>query len=144
MELPKNLVDVFKQVWVQGGAFRKYHSSTNEPEKNRFFFILNKNPSQDNVILVATSTTKIEEHKRKFSAAVLVELTSDDYAPLPETCLINCERARARNRKDFEKFITEKKIEVLWPLKPKIIGRIEKAIKACKILADEDKKLVLG
>ena len=58
--------------------------------------------------------------------------------------MINCERARAQNRPDFERFITEKKIEVLWPLKPEIIARIEKAVKACKLLPDEDKQLVLG
>jgi len=144
MELPEKLVSEFKQVLVQGGAFRKYHSSTNEPEKNRFFFVLNKNPSQDKVILVATSTTKIEQHKNRFSADVLIELTTEDFAPLPKTCLINCERAFARTRQDFEKFITEKKIEVLWPLGPEIIERIERAVKACKLLPDEDKQLVLG
>ena len=56
---------LIKTILVPGGAFRMaYAFRDGEPEKYRYFFVLNKSPESSEVILVSTATTQVEKRKR--------------------------------------------------------------------------------
>ena len=148
----ENLSDSFppefisKHIFVPGGAFRKYHEFRDEGEKNRFFFVLNKNPQQDNVILLATASTKIEKlvHRYQDRPEVLVAIKHCDYEPLPELSIIDCEAARAWPKSYIQQAIDNHEIELLQPLSSDILEKLRYAISKCKVIPPEDKRLVLG
>jgi hypothetical protein len=137
---------ISKQILVSGGAFRKHHEFRNEGEKKRFFFVLNKNPEQDDVILLVTASTKIKELKLKYKDRpdVLVEISPSEYQPLEQPSIVNCEAARAYLKSHIQQFIDNGEIDPLQPLPPKIVEKLHNAIAKCKVIPPEDKRLVLG
>jgi len=139
MDLPENLI--FSNLLVQGGGFR---SRLEVSGKYRFYFILNQNPKDDDVILLATATTKITEHKSKWPAQVLVEITPCEYHPLKQNSLVNCEFIRAYSKGKLKKNITSSEFEILEPLPSEILKKILDALAECKNIAPIDKLLALG
>jgi len=134
---------IAQKILVPGGAFRMRHEFHSEGEKNRFFFVLNKNPQIDNVILLVTATSKIKEHKAKWPPNVLVEIGPFEYQELEVLSIVNCETARAFQKKDVQRWVSERKIVPLRPLPKAVLARLRTAIAQCKVLAPVDKQLVL-
>lgn len=142
MDLPENLID--NHVFIPGFAFKKLHSSTSEPEKKRFFFVLNKTPNHDKYLVVSTTTTKIRKYRRKFTKEVIVDIAPEEYDPLTEKCIIVCEYAHVRQKSTVLQWIKKGNIEHIKPLPESVMERIRTAVAKCKILPPEDKRLVLG
>lgn len=141
-DLPSYVVS--GKILVPGGAFRKFHEFRTEGEKPRFFFVLNKYPRQDSVILLATASTQIKRLKQKWPADVLVEIGVYEYQELEYSSVINCEGARAFQRSEIERWITNGEVEPLGPLPAHILEKLRRAVAKCKVLAPVDKKLVIG
>ena len=137
---------ISKHIFIPGGAFRKHHEFQDEGEKNRFFFVLNANPQQDTVIVLATATTKIEKlvHRYRDRPEVLVAIRHCDYEPLPESSIVNCEAALALPKSRVQQAIDNHEIELLPPLPSDILERLRNAISKCKVIPPEDKRLILG
>ena len=137
---------ISKHIFVPGGAFRKYHEFRDEGEKNRFFFILNRNPQKDDVIVLVTASTKIKKLKQQYRdrPEVLVTIGPREYEPLPVLSIVNCEAARAELKSNIQQAIDAQKIEYLRPLPAEILRKLCDAIAKCKVIPPEDKRLVLG
>lgn len=144
MELPKSIqIDAILN--TTGGAFRAVLPEENE--KYRYFFIVSKDPANNNEILMVTATTQKETQLKKFPAEVLVNLDKKDYPSLREDSIINCERARVKNkqllRKSLENADNQGEYEFLTPLSEPIIKKICTAIAKCKTLPPIDKALAI-
>jgi len=143
MELPFDLAS--RHIFVPGGAFR---ARLEKGTKYRYYFILNRNPTADNVILLVTATTKITQYRSKYASDVLVEMDPSEYKPLEQDSLVNCELARAYHRPDLEaklrKALAQKKLEILDPLPEAILRRLCDALSECRNVAPIDKQLALG
>ena len=138
-------VDVIhKKILIPGGAFRKFHEFMSEGVKHRLFFVLNKQPELDDVILLATASTQTEKLKSKWPPEVLVEIGIYEYEELDYNSIIDCERARAYPKSMIEKWILNKQLEPLKPLPSFILDKLRKSVSKCKVLAPVDKELVLG
>ena len=134
---------IAQKILVPGGAFRMRHEFHSEGEKNRFFFVLNKDPQSDTVVLLATATSKIKEHKAKWPPDVLVEISPFKYQELEVLSIINCETARSFQKRDVRQWITQRKIVPLRPLPKAVLARLRTAIAQCKVLTPVDKQLAL-
>lgn len=143
MDLPFDLV--CQCILVPGGAFR---AKIETGAKYRYYFVLNANPATDNVILLVTATTKITEHRCRYPADVLVEIDPNQYKPLQQKSLVNCEFARAYYRTDLEtklrESLAQKKLEILDPLPETILRGLRDALSECRNVAPIDKQLALG
>ena len=142
IDLPADVVR--KKILVPGGAFRKFHEFRAEGEKPRLFFVLNKCPEHDQVILLATASTQVKKLKTKWPLEVLVEINIYEYKELDYNSIINCEGARAYQKSDVERWISNKQIEPVRCLPSHILEKLKKGIAKCKVLAPMDKELVLG
>ena len=132
-----------KTILIRGGAFKKKHEFTNEGEKNRFFFILNKCPQEDDRLIIVTATTRIRKRKKHRPSEVLVEVTPKEYASLAERSIIDCESCVVWRRTKLEEEVDECRIEPLQQLPKSILERICNAISCSKTLPPVDKRLVL-
>lgn len=130
-----------KEILTHGGAFR---IDLREGGGYRYYFVLNKSPESDSVLVVSTSTTQFASHESKFPGEVLVYLTQSEYPSVSTRCLINCEQARAHLKVKLMRTLAKGPFELLPPLPESILERIRTAVAKCKVLCDEDKELILG
>jgi hypothetical protein len=139
--LPTKVIE--EQVLVRGGAFRMEYQFGTEGRKRRFFFILNLDPRSDQVLVVATATTKIEARRACRPPEVLVELTRRDCPDLDQDSLIDCSSAQPWPRDQLIHGIAGKSVQPLNPLPATVVDRLAKAVGAAKTLSPKIKRLVL-
>ena len=138
---PKHTLE--KSIFIEGGAFLiKQYEFRNEGLKDRRFFILNKNPSIDSVIITVHVTTKIETRKAVRPPEVLVEIKCDEYMSLGKDSIVDCESYNVWNKKILCEKIAKGEIEVLSQLPVKILNKLRTAISNSKTLSPIDKRLI--
>lgn len=140
--IPSNVIK--NQILVSGGGFLKTHQFQNEPPTKRPFFILNKNPSEDDVLIVVHPQTNIKGRKKHRPAEVLVEIQKGECSALNEHSIIDCESCNIWRRSIIESQIEKGEVEPLEQLPLAKLECIRNAISASKTLAPIDKRLVLG
>ena len=83
-----------KFILQPGGAFRcLYKFQPDKPLKNRFFFVLNRTPAADSILVLATPTTQTQRRREirgKAGLAALVALSPADYSCVDQESLIDC------------------------------------------------------
>lgn len=134
---------VLSAILVPGGAFRKWHQFGDEGERFRFFFILNRNPQADNILVVVTATKQIEARKRCRPPEVLVTIDPGEYDELSGESLIDCSSVHSWNRAKFETAVSDSKITPLKCLSQKILDRLRAAVSCSTIVQPDVKRLVL-
>jgi len=133
-----------ERIFVSGGAFLKVHQFGKEQPKKRMFFILNKNPKKDDRVIIVNPTTQIEKRKKYRSSEVLVEIKPDEYQPMKEDSIVDCESYNIWNKQELENKIGAGEIELLQQLPESLLKRLRIAVSKSKTLAPVDKRLVLG
>jgi len=140
--LPQHIIE--EKIFVEGGTFlRKAYQFRNEKPKNRRFFVLNKNPKQDNRILTVHATTKAETRKAVRPPEVLVEIKSAEYESLQEDSIVDCESWKVWHKPHLQQEIADGKIEVLAQLPYPILDKLREAISRSKTLYPIDKRLII-
>jgi len=139
--LPPKLIE--EQILVRGGAFRMEYEFAEEGRKKRFFFILNFNPRSDQILVVATATTKIKARRACRPPEVLVELSRRDCPDLDQDSLVDCSSARSWPRDQLIRGIQRKSVQPLSPLPATVMDRLARAVGAAKTLPPKIKRLVL-
>ena len=112
--------------------------------KNRFFFVLNLSPQNDNDLVIVTATTKIKGREACRRPEVLVKLSRKEYHELDADSVIDCESAEPWPKATLLKSIGGKNVQPLSPLPPPVMRRIADAVLACKTLSTVTKRMVLG
>jgi len=149
-----NLGEVFppelllQAVLVRGGAFRADYEFWNEGLKERYFFVGNHEPHNDEKVLLFTSTTQIDKrqrHHRERAKLVLVEISKTDYPEIEQDSVIDCDCAIVRRaRNDFEAQAKRREYRPLTPLPESIMAKICDAVRAAKTLSPVEKRTILG
>ena len=139
--MPPELVE--KHLWVQGGAFRRDWQFKSEGVKWRYFFILNKAPRQDDVLLVVTATTQIEKTVQRFGPAVVV-VNPDEYGSLERASAINCAMPYEKGKEELVEAIRQGQIFVMSPLPDSVLQRVLKAVETATTISPKQKALILG
>lgn len=143
------LIDVFEKFILRpGGAFRcLYKFEPDQPEKNRFFFVLNQKPIADATLVLATPTTQIErrrEARGKAGLAALVSLSPREYLVVDQESVIDCNSLLEWSREALRDRIRRSELTYLDPLPTDILERIRAGVRVAKVPATNVKRLVLG
>ena len=133
------------QVLVPGGAYRKDFAFGEEHPKWRYFFILNRQPLQDETLIVCTATTKIKKSLKnwRWGRQTIVVVSRQEYPSLETRSLVNCNLAAKKPRSELQQEIEDGKIAPLAPLPSLILARLRDAVKASVTLEPWVKKLVV-
>jgi len=145
MEVPVT-VQIDSILNTAGGAFRAVLPE--EDEKYRYYFIVSQDPANNGKLLMVTTTSQVREHKKKFTAEVLVEVKKGEYDSLDKDSLVNCQYARVKLkgqlRDSLVKASQKGEFEFLPPISVCLLERIHIAIMQCKTIPPIDKALALG
>jgi hypothetical protein len=89
-------------ICIEQGSIYLYHLTTTNKDGalysgDRFFIVLNLNPKTDEILILTTITTKIENQKafiKKTSEdpSTLVVITKSDFPQLAQASAVNCNR----------------------------------------------------
>jgi len=140
MDLPEKLK--FNAIFTQGGAFR---ANLGESSKKRYYFVLNKNPQQDDLLILSTSTTAYNLHRNcKGGDDVHIPLSPNDYSEFAEDCLICCERPVRTPKNKLKKILTSQNYEILPPLPQPVLKKILDGIRKSSTVSPREKQLILG
>jgi len=143
MDLPDDIK--IQGVLTQGGAFK---AKLVKDDYRRFYFILNRNPQDDTLIILTTSTTAFVLHRScPDGDDVHISLTPDDYPPFYKNCLICCgtpKLLKTEQKDNLLKKLKSGKFELLPPLSAEIIEKIKTGISKSSTVPPAIKKLVLG
>lgn len=133
-----------KQILITGGAFRmNFSRDSTQPEKKRYCFILNLNPSTDELLILQTATTSTKIIQTA-PAEDIVRIRITEYRELEKDSFVDCGRPILIKQKDFVQKISDREIQPLSPLPDEILKRIRKAIAGSKRLDYRQKMLILG
>ncbi len=136
--------ETLENILVPGGAFLMLHEFTNEGRKRRFFFILNREPQRDSVLLLVTATSNICGRLRHRGEGPVVIVSPGEYPPLPLRSAIDCASAEERRRSELFAWATRPDFAVLDPLPRAVLCRLRQAVAVAKTLTPTQKELVLG
>lgn len=124
MELPNNLK--FSAVLIQGGAFKAQLKNDNYP---RFYFVLNKNPENDNILFLLTSTTAFDLHRNcEGGDDIHVPLSQEDYRGFTTDCVICCNNYKKVEKSRLEIILKKQEYRLLEPIPKKVLQKILNAI----------------
>jgi hypothetical protein len=134
----------FKIYTNKAFLYKDYQFSSETP-KNRRFFILNRNPFDDQSIIVVWATTKIEECKkrRKDSPEGLVEIHKGVRSYISEPSIVDCHSCKIWYKPALEEDIKKKIAIPLESLPLDIMEQLCRAIGYNTTIAPMDKRLVL-
>ncbi|PKL48756.1 MAG: hypothetical protein CVV39_03955 [Planctomycetes bacterium HGW-Planctomycetes-1] len=140
MDLPEELK--FSAIFTQGGAFK---ANLGEPSKKRYYFVLNKNPQHDDLIILSTSTTAYALHRNcQGGDKVHIPLSPSDYSDFTENCLICCERPVRTPKNKLRKILNSQNYEILPPLPQSVLDKILNGIRKSSTVSPKEKQLILG
>lgn len=138
---------VLRAVLVPGGAFRALYECLDEGPKNRFFFVANREPANDQTIILFSPTTQIEKrrsHHRHRADLVLVPLDSTVYPDVTSPCVIDCESWIKRKRAVFEEQALAGLYSPRTPLPLRLLAKIRAGVSASRTLSPAEKRLILA
>lgn len=139
--IPKEFIA--KLIFVEGGSFLKNnHQFQNEPPKDRRYFILNKDPQNDNTIVTVHATTQKEKRKAVRSENVLVEIGNGECSAITQNSIIDCESWKVWPKTQLIDLVNDGTIESLDTLPPEILAKLRIAIGNSKTLYPIDKRLI--
>lgn len=137
---------VLKAILKQGGAFKASHEFRDEGQKERYFFVANRSPASDELIVLLTPTTQIDKrrrHHRERADLVLVAVGPSDYVDIARPSVIDCESPIRWPRATFEAQALAGKYKPLPALPTAIFVRILAAISESRTLSLMEKRLIL-
>jgi hypothetical protein len=141
MDLPPNLK--FKGVLRQGAAFKAQLSIN--PNKVRFYFVLNVNPQTDTVLVLVTSTTDFWRHEAcEGGDEVHINLSPSDYDELTANCLVCCNLPQKILKSKLEKELAGRKYILLKLLPAKLLSDILNGIEKSPVVSSDIKELILN
>jgi len=111
--------------------------------KFRYFFVLNRAPTTDSELLVATATTRIAERRARRPGNVLVDISPSDYADLEEPSLIDCSSIEPWKKEDLLARLARREIQPLSSLPAAIMNQVVQAVACCSTLAPYKKRMIL-
>ena len=143
-------LDVFlKFLFLQpGGAFRCPQRFPSDPKpKNRYFFILNRDPERDEEIVLVTPTTQGQrrrEARGKAGEASIVDLSPQEYSALEVPSTVDCNSAEVWTKAELGRRIAAREASILDPLPETMLKRLREAVLCSRLIEPRIKRLVLG
>ena len=142
MDLPTNIK--FNGVLIQGGAFKARIDSFNDPYP-RYYFVLNINPQNDEVLVLSSSTTDFRSHENCESGDVVhICLTKEDYEEFTKPCIICCDRPKKISKAVLEAELESKGFSLLRAFPESSLQQVLEGILKSKVVTGDIKALVLG
>jgi len=140
MELPEHLK--YKAIFVQGGAFKTQLPGDSYP---RYYFVLNKDPSDEDAIVLTTTTTHFELHRNcPDGDDVHIDLSVEDYEDFTQNCLICCNwKPRIIAKDKLINVISKQNYTLLKPLPKNVLDRILNGISKSSTIEPRVKSMIL-
>lgn len=115
--------------------------------KNRYFVVLNRCPKTDTILVLVTSTTKIEKKLEFVRRAgipkdTIVIVSPDDYLPFKDECAFNCNDVHEVCLSDLVRKIEDDGSDGFPKMPDGIIERLIKGVHASPRIAQGIKKLI--
>ena len=121
----------------RGAVFRMLDRQSG---KSRFFFILNRDPSADDSLLVVTCTSQIGDNLRRFGKDAVEIITPEEYPPLSMPSLITFKSIHRFAKERLAARVTD------WcdPLPETVLKRLQNAVSKSRVVSRRDKRTILG
>lgn len=132
------------QLAVPGGAFRYDFQFTDEGQKFRFFFVLNRNPQEDDILVLVTATTKITKARKRVRRRNLVAISPGDYDSLSTDSVVDCSSPLIYPKQKIVEAIKKKQVIFLPPLPTGVLQNLRTALLSATTVSPEIKRLVAG
>ncbi|MGD0856781.1 MAG: hypothetical protein ABSA18_13390 [Dehalococcoidia bacterium] len=133
---------------IVAGSVYYYHENTISSPLWHYFIVINIDPVNDRVLLLVSSTTKINKIKQlrlkqqNCHPKTLVEISPDQYSGFTEHSLIDCNQVFPRTISELANMLAKRKLQQKPIMHLQLVKQLREGVKTSRLVAEEDKMLL--
>ncbi len=136
--------DIIKST-IQAGSVYYYYEKALKSPKQHNFIVININPSKDTVILLACSSTQIDNTRRlrKYCPSeTLVEITPNQYPGFSKKSIIDCNDVSGRSIEEIADMLSRRKLQTKPVMGLRLIKKLRQGVILSNLISKEIKALL--
>ena len=142
MDIPP---EILIKATIQAGSVYLFPEEAFFSTKLHYFIVVNHDPRNDPVILLACSSSQIDKTKRRrrnCPSETIVEIKRSEYPDFTEDSVVDCNRIIKHNIENLVGKLTRKELEVKTEMDITIIKKLRAGLLASPSITGEDKSLL--